>query len=161
MRELGFADRVLHPARSKDSAIGRSPAPRFTRRWRRTDLRTSGGTDASRRSPLIRYLFIVEVSDAGDVRRMTLAFRPGDNFALRLEGLEHVVSVVLDHVIGDVVAFGPPLRTGFHVDCGQERAGGFPRGSQRFWLAPIARIWSTHPGRVGCSDGRLAFSFRN
>jgi len=52
------------------------------------------------------------------MRRMTLAFRPGDSFVLGLEGLEHVVGVILDNLIGDRVPFRPSFGPSFNVDRG-------------------------------------------
>jgi hypothetical protein len=41
-----------------------------------SQARTSGGIERSARSPVIRLLFVVQLADSCDQRRLALAFRP-------------------------------------------------------------------------------------
>jgi hypothetical protein len=61
------------------------------------------------------FLF-VEVRLASNERRVVVLPRPLDCFALRLEGGEHVVRVILDYEVVDWAAFLAALWTGFDVD---------------------------------------------
>ena len=64
---------------------------------------------------MIRRLFIAQMLDAGDHRRIAVRFRPGHAFSLRFGGMQFVVRVVLDHITGDgnmVAAFRARLDIG-------------------------------------------------
>jgi hypothetical protein len=77
----------------------------------------SGNDDCSNFAPVIGFLFVVEVPDAGDMRGVALLLRPVDRFFLRFEGLEHVVGMIFDHIIIDMLALGAALgaRLNVHV----------------------------------------------
>jgi hypothetical protein len=52
---------------------------------------------------VIGFFLIIQVSDASDMRRMALAFRPLDRFVLGLSA-EHMVHMVLDDIVLDGAA---------------------------------------------------------
>ena len=50
------------------------------------------------------------MSNAGDVRRMAFILRPLDSLLLRLDGLENVIRMVLDHILINRITLLPTLR---------------------------------------------------
>jgi hypothetical protein len=60
--------------------------------------------------PVIRDLLIVVVPDARHVNRVAFLPCPLNRFVLGLEGLEHVIGMVLDHIIVNRITFWPVLR---------------------------------------------------
>src|SRR5690348_2060309 len=69
-------------------------------------LRVSG------RSPVIRYPFIAEVSDASDMRVMAPSFGPINRLLLGFGRRQHTVGVILDDEVSDriaLAAFGTSL----------------------------------------------------
>ena len=66
--------------------------------------------------PVIGPLLIVHVPDTSDKRGVAFAFCPVDGFSLRLEGAEHVVSMVFDDIIVDMAPFRAALGARFNVN---------------------------------------------
>ena len=81
--------------------VGRSNAARRTsaHSWR---FAVNGSRTLSR-APVISLLLVVQVPDASDVGSMAVLLRPLDCLALRLEGREDAVAVVLDYIVVDVL----------------------------------------------------------
>jgi hypothetical protein len=65
---------------------------------------------------MIGPLLVVQMPNASDMGAMAVLFRPPDCLVLRLEGGENVVRVILDDVIIDRGALGPPLGSRLNVD---------------------------------------------
>jgi hypothetical protein len=68
------------------------------------------------RPPVIGPLLIVYVPDTSDKRGVAFAFRPINGFSLRLEGAEHVVSMVFDDIIVDMASLRAALGARFNVN---------------------------------------------
>jgi hypothetical protein len=66
------------------------------------------------RAPVVGPLFVVQVPNARDERRVTHCLGPSNGFFLRARGMEHSVGVVFDDIIGDGRSFRPALRSSFH-----------------------------------------------
>lgn len=64
---------------------------------------------------MIRYPLIVQVPDASNQRMMALPFRPSDSLGLRPGCRKHVISVILDDIIGDRTAFWSAFWPSFDV----------------------------------------------
>jgi hypothetical protein len=62
------------------------------------------------------FLLIVEMSNAGDMRRMAVPLCPFDCLVLRFEGGECVVGMVLDHIVVNAGTYGMALGSGFNID---------------------------------------------
>jgi hypothetical protein len=71
-----------------------------------------------RHSPMVRLLFIVQMSDSSDKRMVALSFRPFDRVSLSFVCGKHVVRVVLHYVILDRAAFGAALWPRFNINVG-------------------------------------------
>ena len=69
----------------------------------------------SSRPPMVRRLFVVQMPDPCDERRVPLLLCPVDCFPLGFGGGEDMIRMVFDHVILDVAAFGPPFRSSLDV----------------------------------------------
>jgi hypothetical protein len=65
--------------------------------------------------PVVRPFLVVEVPDAGDVRRVAIPLRPGDRFILPSARVKDVVGVIFDNVVIDAGAIGPTLRAGLNI----------------------------------------------
>jgi hypothetical protein len=65
---------------------------------------------------VIGNLLVIQLPHASDRGMITLPSSPIDCFALRLESLQHMVRMVLDHLILDVAAFRSAFWTPFDVD---------------------------------------------
>jgi hypothetical protein len=102
---------------------------------------------------MVGLVLLVQVPDAGDVRRVAFLLRPGNSFVLGLERPEHVVGVILDNVIIDRGSFLPPFWTCFDVNDihgsllasppGYGRLSSQPNGSRapsRFLMIPVTEI---------------------
>jgi hypothetical protein len=61
---------------------------------------------------VIRRLFVIHVPDASDMGAMAIFLGPVDRFLLGLESPEDMISMVLDHIIADRIAFMAALRPG-------------------------------------------------
>jgi hypothetical protein len=59
------------------------------------------------RAPVIGFLLIVEMTNAGDMRRMAVLLRPIDCLSLCFERGWYLVGVVFDHIIVNVGWHGP------------------------------------------------------
>jgi hypothetical protein len=66
------------------------------------------------RAPVVGPLFVVQVPNARDQRRVAHCLGPSNGFFLRARGMENIVGVVFDDIIGDGRSFGPALRSSFH-----------------------------------------------
>jgi hypothetical protein len=64
---------------------------------------------------VVRPFLVVEVPDAGDVRRVAIPLRPGDRFILPSARVKDVVGVIFDNVVIDAGAIGPTLRAGLNI----------------------------------------------
>ena len=60
-----------------------------------------------RRTPMVGFFLIVEMTDAADKRSMAVLSRPIDCFSLSFERGKHVICIVFDHIIVDMAAFRP------------------------------------------------------
>jgi hypothetical protein len=69
-----------------------------------------------RRTPMIGFLLIVEMTDAADKRSMIVLSRPIDCFSLSFERGKYVIAVVFDHVIIDMAALGAALGSRLNID---------------------------------------------
>jgi hypothetical protein len=65
---------------------------------------------------VIGFFLVIQMPDPSDVGRMAVLLRPLDCLALRFEGSEDVVRVVLDNVIIDGVPLGAAFWTRFDVN---------------------------------------------
>jgi hypothetical protein len=63
-------------------------------------------------APMISFFLIVEMTNASDVRSVSVLLRPVDGVSLYFECLEYVVSVIFDHIIVNVASFGAALPVG-------------------------------------------------
>src|SRR5437763_11918417 len=70
------------------------------------------------RPPVIWNFLVVEMPNARDERLMALFLCPIDRFALRPRSMQHVVSMILNHEVGDRAAIGSPLWTRFNIKIG-------------------------------------------
>jgi hypothetical protein len=68
------------------------------------------------RPPVISFLLIVEMANAGDVWCMAVLLRPVDCFSLCFERRECVFGVVFDHIIVDVGTVGAALGSGLNIN---------------------------------------------
>jgi hypothetical protein len=66
---------------------------------------------------MISFFLIVEMTNASDVRSVSVLLRPVDGVSLYFECLEYVVSVIFDHIIVNVAAFGATLGSGLNINC--------------------------------------------
>ena len=64
---------------------------------------------------MIRYLLVVQVPDASDKREWPL-FGALDRLVLRFETREHVIRMILHHVIFDMASLGAAFGARFDVD---------------------------------------------
>jgi hypothetical protein len=70
------------------------------------------------RPPEIRLLFIVQMSDSRDMRRVPLSLGPTNCFFLRSESAKQMIGMIFDDVVVDWASVRTPLGTGFDVnDC--------------------------------------------
>ena len=67
-------------------------------------------------APVISFLLIIKMANAGDVWCMTVLLRPVDCFSLCFERRECVVGMVFDHIIVDVGTVGAALRSGLNTN---------------------------------------------
>ena len=63
-------------------------------------------------APLVRFLLVIQMPNARDVRSVPVLLRPFDCFALRFEGGEDMIRVILNHIIVDRAALGRPFGRG-------------------------------------------------
>ena len=61
---------------------------------------------------MIRFLLVIQVPDAGNVRGVAVFLGPINRFSLRFEGDEDIIHMVFDHVIVDMAALSSPLKHG-------------------------------------------------
>jgi hypothetical protein len=69
-----------------------------------------------RRTPMVGLFLIVEIADAGDKWVMAILFCPLDRLMLRFERGECVIRMILNHIIFNMAAFGPALRSRLNID---------------------------------------------
>jgi len=75
-------------------------------------------SDLLNRPPMVGVLLVIQMSDASDMRRVTICLRPIDRFFLGIGSLEHMVRVVFDHIILNGRPLRATFRTSFYVyDC--------------------------------------------
>jgi hypothetical protein len=75
---------------------------------------------------MVRFLLVVEVSDAGDQRIVSLLLSPGDRVGLGPGCVQDVVGMILNHIIVDWAMLGATFGTCFDVDvshCSSVQAG--------------------------------------
>ena len=65
---------------------------------------------------MISLFLVVQEPDASNVGGMAVLLRPLDCLALRLEGRENAVVVVLNNIVVDGVFLGPTLWTRLDID---------------------------------------------
>jgi hypothetical protein len=65
---------------------------------------------------MIRYLFVVQMPDAGDERAVSVRFRPRDGFVLRFERPKNLVAVIFNDIVGNGIALRPSFWTRFDVN---------------------------------------------
>jgi hypothetical protein len=82
----------------------------------RTDVARSTPGFLSCRPPKVGLLFVIEMSDAGDKRIMTVASCPPNGVGLRLGCVKRMVRVVFDDIIVDPVTVRASLGSCFNVD---------------------------------------------
>jgi hypothetical protein len=68
------------------------------------------------RTPVIGFLLIVEMANAGDMRRMAVLLRPIDCFSLCFERSERVVGVIFNYIIVNMGTFGTALGARLNID---------------------------------------------
>jgi hypothetical protein len=69
---------------------------------------------ALRRAPVVRLLLVVEMANAGDVRRVAILLGPINCFVLSLEARKRMIGVVFNDIVGNRASFGSSLRMGFN-----------------------------------------------
>ena len=65
---------------------------------------------------MIRFLFIVEVPNAGNMRDMTSTFCPSDSFLLRFKGPEDVLRMVFDNIVVNRTPLSASFGARFNVN---------------------------------------------
>jgi hypothetical protein len=75
----------------------------------RESLAFDSGFCSLHRAPVIGLLLIVEMANAGDMRRMAVTLRPFYCLVLRFEGGECVVGMVFDHIVVNAGTYGMAL----------------------------------------------------
>jgi hypothetical protein len=102
--------------------------------WRHDRAAERGGVSASphvrwaplgRRSPMVRAIPVVRLSNSRDQRRVALAFGPINRLALRLECAERASGLIFDNEIRDWGPFAIALRAGLNVNVRQFRSPNF------------------------------------
>ena len=78
-----------------------------------------------RRSPMVRAIPVVRLSNSRDQRRMALALGPINRLALRLECAERASGLIFDNEIRDWGPFAIALRAGLNVNVRQFRSPNF------------------------------------
>lgn len=65
---------------------------------------------------MVRFLLVIQVSDASDERSVPLFLRPIDCFFLSFESAKHVVRMVFDYIILNGRPFSVALWPSFYVN---------------------------------------------
>jgi hypothetical protein len=87
---------------------------------------------------VISFFLIVEMANAGDMRRMAVLLRPVDCFCLCFERSECVVGVVFDYIIVNMGTFGAALGARLNIDVRHTHISLLGRRSSgRYWLARL------------------------
>jgi hypothetical protein len=94
---------------------------------------------------MIGFLFIVEMANPGDMRRMAVTLRPFDCLVLRFEGSECVVGVIFDYIVVNAGTYGMALWSSLNVN---------DRHGHISLLAPTEVIYRR--GKMTSSRGRFA-----
>jgi hypothetical protein len=76
----------------------------------------SPGHVTSGHSPVIRFLLVIQMPNAGNVRGVAVFLGPINRFSLRFECDEDMIRMVFDHVIVDMAALRSPLGTRLNIN---------------------------------------------
>ena len=80
-------------------------------------------TRISNLAPVIRVLLVVQMTDPGDMRRVTVFPRPFDRLELRVARGQRMIRMVLDDIVRNQTSFRPALGASLDID---NRHLGFP-----------------------------------